>query len=62
VEISVRLAGTAAEGAELASHKTDVSEIDIAVDHVSDDVADEFGAESVGGDEQAKEIIALGIG
>ena len=62
VEISVGLAGTPAEGAEFTSHKTNVGEVDVAVDHVSDDVAGEFGAESVGGDEQAKEIIALGIG
>ena len=62
VEISVGLAGTSAEGAEFTSHKTNVGEVDVAVNHVGDDVAHEFGAESVGGDEQAKEIVTLGIG
>ena len=62
VEVSVGLARAAAEGAEFASHKTDVGEIDVAVDHVGDDVAGEFGAQDVGGDEQAEEIVAFGIG
>ena len=50
MEIGVRLARAAAEGAEFASHKTDVGEIDVAVDDVGDDVAREFGAQQVGGD------------
>ncbi len=39
VEIGVGLARPAAEGAELASHETDVGEIDVAVHHIGDDVA-----------------------
>ena len=54
VEVRVGLARAAAEGAELASHKTDVGEIDVAVHHVGDDVAREFGAQHVGGDQQAR--------
>src|SRR5579864_8302650 len=49
MEVSVRLAGAAAEGAEFASHETDIGEIDVAVDDVGDDVAGEFGAQQVGG-------------
>ncbi len=61
-EVGVGLARAAAEGAELASHETDVGEIDVAVDHVGDEVAGEFGAQQVGGDQQAEEIVAFGIG
>ena len=60
-EICVRFARTAAEGAELASHKTDVGEIDIAIDHVGDDVAGEFSAQHIGRGEQAEQIVALRI-
>ncbi len=61
-EVSVGLARAAAEGAEFASHETDVGEIDVAVDHVGDDVAGEFGAQQVGGDQQAEQIVAFGVG
>ena len=60
VEVGVGLARAAAEGAELASHETDVGEIDVAVDHVGDDVAGEFGAKQVGRDQQAEEVVAFG--
>ena len=60
-EISVRLARAAAEGAELASHETDVGEIDIAVHHVGDDVAGEFGAQHVRRHQQAEKIVALRV-
>ena len=62
VKVCIGLARPAAEGAELASHKTDVGEIDVAVDHVGDDVADEFGAQHVGRDQQAQQVVAFGIG
>ncbi len=61
-EVCVGLARAAAEGAELASDKTDVGEIDVAVDDVGDDVAGEFGAQYVGGGEQAEQIVAFGVG
>ena len=61
-EISVGLARAAAEGAELASHKTDVGEIDVAIHDVGDEVAAEFGAQQVGGGEQAEKIVAFGAG
>src|SRR5450432_4555120 len=49
-EVCVRLARAAAEGAEFASHKADIGEINVAVHHVSNEVADEFTAQIVGGD------------
>ena len=61
-EVGVGLARAAAEGAEFASHETDVGEIDVAVDYVGDDVAGEFGAQQVGGDQQAEQIVAFGVG
>ncbi len=61
-EISVGFARAAAEGAELASHETDVGEVDVAVDHVGDDIAGEFRAQDVSGGQQAQEVIAFGIG
>src|SRR5208283_1163847 len=48
MKIGVGLARPAAEGAELASHKTDVGEIDIAVDHVADEVAYQIAPERIG--------------
>src|ERR1700730_12142021 len=47
-EITVGLARAAAEGAEFASDETDVGEIDISIDHVSDDIAGEFSAQQIG--------------
>ena len=44
-EVSIGLAGAAAEGAEFASDKTDVGEIDVPVDHVGDNVAGQFAAQ-----------------
>jgi hypothetical protein len=61
-EISIGLAGAAAERAKLASHKTNVGEVDIAIHDVSDEVAGEFGAQQVGGGEQAEQVVALGVG
>ena len=61
MEVAVRLARAAAEGAELASDKTDVGEIHVAIDDVGDDIADQFAAQHVGGDQQAEQIVAFGI-
>ena len=41
VKVAVGFARAAAESAELAADKTDVGEIDIAIDHVGDDIADQ---------------------
>ena len=62
MKIRVRLARAAAEGAELASHKTDVGEIDVAVDDVGDNVAGKFGAQQIRGRQQAQQVVAFGIG
>ena len=61
-EVGVRFAGAAAEGAELASHKTDVGEIDVAVHHLGDEISGEFGAQKIRSDEQAEEIVAVRVG
>ena len=61
-EIGVRLARTAAEGAELASDETDVREVDVAIHDVGDEIAAKFGAQQVGGGEHAEQVIALDVG
>src|SRR5580704_5990741 len=47
-KINVRVAWSTAKGTELASDEANVGEVDIAIDHVGDDVAAEFGAQQVG--------------
>ena len=61
VEVAVVFARAAAEGAELAADKTNVGEIDIAIDHVGDEIADQIAAQHVGRDQQAEKIVAFGI-
>ena len=61
VEVAVFFARAAAEGAELAADKTDVGEIDIAIDHVGDEIADKIAAQHVGRHQQAKKVVAFGI-
>ncbi len=61
-EIRVGFARAAAEGAELASHETDVGEVDVPIHDVGDEVAGKFGAQQVGGGEQAEQIVAFGAG
>src|SRR2546423_13845044 len=60
-KISVVLARTAAEGAEFASDKTDVGEIDVAVYYISHDVARKFAPQRVGCGQQSKQIVAIGM-
>ena len=48
-EVALFLAVVAAERAEGAVLDADVGEVDVAVDHVGDDVADLLGAQLVGG-------------
>ena len=62
VEVAVSFPRAAAEGAELAADKTDVGEIDIAIDHVGDEIADQIAAQHVSGDQQGEEVVAFGIG
>ena len=62
VKVGVFFARPAAEGAELASHKTNVREIDVAVHDVGHDIAGEFGAQEVRRGQQAEQIVALGMG
>ena len=52
MKIGVGLARPAAERAKLAADETDVREIDVAVDHVADDVADQIAPQRVGGHQQ----------
>ena len=54
-------ARAAAEGAEFASDKTDIREIDVAIDDVGDEVADEIAPESVGRYEKCDEVGAFGV-
>src|SRR5579859_5942783 len=60
-KISVGLTRPAAEGAELAAHETYIGEIDVAIDHVRDDVSREFIAQKIGGDKQTEQVISVGI-
>ena len=43
-KVGVGLPRAPAEGAKFAADKTDVSEIDIAIDHVGDEIPDQFTA------------------
>ena len=61
VKVAVGLARAAAESAELAADKANIGEIDIAIDHVGDEIADQIAAQHVGRDQQAEKIIAFGI-
>src|SRR5262245_54301235 len=48
VKVRVRLARSPAEGAETATHKADVGEIDIAIDYISDQVTNYFPSDLIG--------------
>ena len=61
MKIGVSLARTAAEGAKLAAHKTDIREIDIAIYHVSDDVTDDVAAQRIRGDQQRQQIRSVTV-
>ncbi len=60
-KIGIGFARATAEGAELTAHKTDVGEIDVAIDYISDDVTDEFDAQQIRGCEQAQQVGAFGM-
>jgi hypothetical protein len=59
MKVRVGFARTTAEGAELASDETDIREIDVAIDHVGDEVADEIAPEGVGGYEKGEQVGAF---
>jgi hypothetical protein len=60
-EVGVGFAWAAAEGTKLASHEANISEVDIAVNDVSDEIAAEFGAQQVRGRQQAEQVVAFGV-
>ena len=57
VEVCVGFSRAPAEGAKLASYKTDIGEINVSVHHVADDVTHELDAKEIGRDEQTEKII-----
>ena len=59
MKVRVGLSRAAAEAAKLAADETDVGEIDIAVDHVGDNVADQIRSQRVGGRQQREQIGAV---
>src|SRR6185437_5175917 len=61
IEISVVLARAAAEGAEFASDKTDVGEINVAIHDIGNKISGKFAAEFISGDEESEEIVAFGV-
>ena len=61
MEVSVAFPRPAAERTELASHETDVRKIDVPVHNIGDDVAREFRPEHVRCNQQAEQVVALGI-
>ena len=51
--------GPRAEGAEFASHKTHISEVNVAIYDVGNEIAGEFGAQQVSGGQQGEQVIAF---
>jgi hypothetical protein len=62
MEVSVVLARATAEGAELATDKANVCEINIAVYDVSNDVADHLAPQLISGHQEAEEVVTVGVG
>src|ERR1700728_169021 len=60
-KICVRFARAAAEGAEPASHKANVGEVNVAIYHIGNEVTGEFGAQQVGGGEHTEQIVTFGV-
>ncbi len=61
-KVSVRFARTTAERAKLATYKTDIRKVNVAIDDVSNDVPGEFGAQEVGGNKETEEVVSFSIG
>src|SRR6266700_6593017 len=61
-KVSIRFARTTAERAKLATYKTDIRKVDVAINDISNDVPGEFGAKEVGGNKQADKIAAISAG
>ena len=60
-KVSVRFAWTTAERAKLATDKTDIRKVDVAINDISNDVPGEFGAQEVGGDKETKEGVSFSV-
>jgi hypothetical protein len=58
--VGVGLPALTLEAAELASHETDIGEVDIAIDDVGDFVTDVLGAREVGASDGRAQVIAAG--
>src|SRR5581483_1500969 len=56
MKVGVRLARRAAEGAEATADEADVGEVDVAVDDISDRVADAMAADVIGGEHQGFQL------
>jgi len=61
-EIRGLVARSDAEGAELASHKADVGEIDVAGDDVANDIPDQATADFVAGHDQTEQVSSFAAG
>src|ERR1700729_3515455 len=62
MQIGVGFSRATTEGAEFTPDKTNVGEVDIAIDYVGDQVADEIAAKRVGGYEEGDEVRPVGVG
>jgi hypothetical protein len=60
-KVSVGLARAAAEGTEFAADKTDVSEINVAIHNVGNDVAGEFDSQAIRSDQQGEKVVTLSV-
>ena len=52
---------TAAEGAKAAGLDANVGEIDVAIDHVGDDIADGARTQGIGSSDDGEKIRAVGV-
>ena len=61
-KISIRLARTAAEGAEFASDEANIRKVDVAIDDIGHEITAEFGAQNIRSHQQPEQIAALAVG
>jgi hypothetical protein len=59
MKVGIGLTRAATEGAKLAAHEADIGEINIAIDYVADDIADQVAAQCVGSYEQGEQVCAI---
>src|SRR4029077_7221970 len=60
-EVGVVFARAATESTKFAAHKANVSEVDITVDDVGDQIAGELGAQLIGSQQQSQKVVAFTI-